>query len=96
MKGSVSDEIEVKVGAREAWKLYGTLQLAKMAEEELPLLLHKIDVLEGDGGPGTLLKLTFPPGMFVLLYIINIIFSFLPLGPQGIRNSLFCRHVIIF
>ncbi|KAM7499880.1 hypothetical protein LguiA_024294 [Lonicera macranthoides] len=62
MKGIVSDEIEVKVGAREAWKLYATLQLAKVAEEQLPHLLQKIDVLEGDGAPGTVLKLTFPPG----------------------------------
>lgn len=62
MSGTISDEIVVKVPASEAWKLYGTLQLAKHVQEALPGLISKIDVVEGDGAAGTVLELFFPPG----------------------------------
>ncbi len=62
MVGQLSHELEVNVPAGEAWELYGTLQLAKLIEEEQSLV-EKIDVIEGDGGTGTILKLTFPSGM---------------------------------
>ncbi|GMY06355.1 S-norcoclaurine synthase 2-like [Fagus crenata] len=61
MVGQLSHELEVNVPAGEAWELYGTLQLAKLIEEEQSLV-EKIDVIEGDGGTGTILKLTFPSG----------------------------------
>jgi hypothetical protein len=32
-------------------------------EKELPGMYDKIELLEGDGGVGTLFKLTFPPGI---------------------------------
>ncbi|KAL8534771.1 hypothetical protein ACS0TY_010704 [Phlomoides rotata] len=60
--GRLSAEKEVKVPASETWKLYGTLQLAKVVEEALPGLLSKIDVIQGDGGVGTVLELFLPPG----------------------------------
>ncbi|KAH6809762.1 hypothetical protein C2S51_027545 [Perilla frutescens var. frutescens] len=63
MFGTVSDEKVVKVPASEAWKLYSTLQLAKIVQEALPGLITKIDVVEGDGAAGTILELFFPPGM---------------------------------
>ncbi|KAL0282189.1 UNVERIFIED_CONTAM: hypothetical protein Sangu_2966900 [Sesamum angustifolium] len=62
MEGRVSEEIEVKVPASEAWKLYGTLQLANIVREALPHLISKIDVLQGDGSAGTILHLFFAPG----------------------------------
>uniref|UniRef100_A0A3Q7I219 Bet v I/Major latex protein domain-containing protein n=1 Tax=Solanum lycopersicum TaxID=4081 RepID=A0A3Q7I219_SOLLC len=52
----------------EAWKVYGTLQLANIVVKELPHVLHKVDVIEGDGGTGTVLKLTFPPGTPLFTY----------------------------
>nr|GLL42803.1 S-norcoclaurine synthase 1-like [Ipomoea trifida] len=58
--GAVSDEIEVKAPAAEAWKVYSTLQLAKLIVEMCPDLLEKFEVVEGDGGAGTILKLSFP------------------------------------
>ncbi|XP_059667426.1 norbelladine synthase-like [Cornus florida] len=61
MFGTVSEEMEVKVSATEAWKLYGTLQLAKLIEEELTDVIHKLEI-HGDGGVGTILNITFPPG----------------------------------
>ncbi|KAK1435062.1 hypothetical protein QVD17_00821 [Tagetes erecta] len=58
MFGTLSEEAEVKVPASKAWALYGTLEIAKLVGEKL---LEAVDVVEGDGGPGTILKLTFKP-----------------------------------
>jgi hypothetical protein len=63
MFGQVSHELEVHVPASEAWGLYSTLRLSKLVEKELPGMYDKIELLEGDGGVGTLFKLTFPPGI---------------------------------
>ncbi|KAG7980667.1 hypothetical protein I3843_05G193900 [Carya illinoinensis] len=54
--------MEVKVVAREAWELYGTLLLSKLAKESLSGLVEKSEVLEGDGGVGTKMKITLVPG----------------------------------
>ncbi|KAL8058660.1 hypothetical protein ABFX02_03G034200 [Erythranthe guttata] len=62
MFGTVSDSMEVKVPASEAWKLYGTLELAKIVPEALPNMVSKIDVVQGEGGVGTILELFFLPG----------------------------------
>ncbi|KAK9689764.1 hypothetical protein RND81_09G079300 [Saponaria officinalis] len=61
MKGQVCSEVEVDVAANKAWELYGTLELAKFIEQKLPLI-HKIEVVQGDGGVGTILNLVFVPG----------------------------------
>lgn len=63
MVGHLSHEVEVKVPASEAWELYSTLRLAKLVGEELSTLFDKIETIEGDGGVGTIIKLTFPPGI---------------------------------
>ncbi|CAI9103092.1 OLC1v1001526C1 [Oldenlandia corymbosa var. corymbosa] len=68
MKGSLSHEVQVKVPAAEAWKVYGTLQLAEVVRQRLPNVLARIDVLEGDGGPGTKLHLVLPPGNPLVSY----------------------------
>ncbi|CAN4102086.1 unnamed protein product [Withania somnifera] len=62
MFGTISEEIEVPVAANEAWKIYGTIQLANIVVKELPNIVHRVDILEGDGGVGSILKVTFPPG----------------------------------
>ncbi|KAK4436132.1 hypothetical protein Salat_0776900 [Sesamum alatum] len=62
MVGRVWEEREVKVPASEAWKLYGTLQLAKIVCEALPNLFSKAEVVEGDGSAGTILHVFLPPG----------------------------------
>ncbi|KAK6926181.1 Bet v I/Major latex protein [Dillenia turbinata] len=43
------------------WELVRTPQLAKLIEEELSDLINNIELVEGDGGEGTVLKITFPP-----------------------------------
>ncbi|KAG1354246.1 S-norcoclaurine synthase 2 [Cocos nucifera] len=62
MKDSLFHELEVCLPAGEVWEVYGTLGLAQLVVELLPHVIQKIDVIEGDGGVGTILHLTFPPG----------------------------------
>ena len=75
MFGQLSHELEVNVPASEAWELYSTLRLAKLVEEEPASGIEKIDVIEGDGGTGTILKLTFA-GITKQLKLVNV-FTFL-------------------
>ena len=79
MFGQLSHELGVNMPASEAWELYSTLRLAKLVEEEPASGIEKIKVIEGDGGPGTILKLTFA-GITKQLKLVNV-FTFL--------NSLF-------
>ncbi|KVH90670.1 S-norcoclaurine synthase 2-like [Cynara cardunculus var. scolymus] len=58
MFGTLSEETEVKVPASKAWALYGTLELGKVVTGKL---VNAVDVVEGDGGVGTILKLTLKP-----------------------------------
>ncbi|KAL0403322.1 UNVERIFIED_CONTAM: hypothetical protein Sradi_1973000 [Sesamum radiatum] len=62
MMGRVSEEMEVKVPASQAWKLYGSLRLAKIAEEALSNVVSKVEVVEGNGSAGTLLHVVLRPG----------------------------------
>ncbi|KAJ0502983.1 putative (S)-norcoclaurine synthase [Helianthus annuus] len=59
MFGSLSEEVEVKVSADKAWQLYGTIKLGEIAAKHT---LEHIDIIEGDGGVGTIIKVTFKPG----------------------------------
>lgn len=59
MFGSLSEEVEVQVPAEKAWDLYGTIKIGDIAAKHI---LESLDVIEGDGGVGTILKLTFKPG----------------------------------
>ncbi|GKB62518.1 S-norcoclaurine synthase 2-like protein [Tanacetum coccineum] len=60
MYGTLFEETQVKVPASKAWALYGTLELGKVAAGKI---LEAVDVVEGDGGIGTILKLTMKPGL---------------------------------
>ncbi|GKV05615.1 hypothetical protein SLEP1_g17602 [Rubroshorea leprosula] len=63
VSGQLSHELEINAAASKAWELYSTLELAKLAERELKEVLDKTEIVEGDGGQGTVLKLTFKPGV---------------------------------
>ena len=67
MFGQVSYDVEVDVSASNAWKLYGTLQLAMVMEEGPSPLLENFELIEGDGGVGTVIKLIFAPGKGITL-----------------------------
>ena len=64
MSRQLSHELEVNVPASEAWELYGRLGLAKLLVED-GSIVEKIEVIEGDGGIGTILKKTYTPGMII-------------------------------
>ncbi|KAI3968517.1 hypothetical protein MKX01_007827 [Papaver californicum] len=68
MKGQLSKEVEVPVPASDIWDVYGTIELVKLIKELLPAILHDVEVDVGDGGVGTVLKLTLPPGSPVIYY----------------------------
>ncbi|ESR41883.1 hypothetical protein CICLE_v10012995mg [Citrus x clementina] len=61
MKGQLSHELEVNVPAGQAWELYGTIKLVKLVEKEYDTV-EEIEVVEGDGGVGTILHIKFKPG----------------------------------
>lgn len=77
MVSEISDETEIKAPAAKVWELYGTLEFAKFLQLHLPNIIHKVDVLHGDGGEGTLLLVTFGSGNFLysstLLLLVVII-----------------------
>ena len=62
MKGSTVHEHEADVSASDLSAIYGTLRAAELLAELLPQVLAKVEVISGDGGVGTILHLTFPPG----------------------------------
>jgi hypothetical protein len=62
MRKSQSHEFETDVPAAELWEVYGTLRAAELLPELLPQVLAKVEIITGDGGVGTILQLTFPPG----------------------------------
>ncbi|OVA02895.1 Bet v I domain [Macleaya cordata] len=68
MKGQLSKEIEVTVPATDIWEVYGSLELGKLIPKLMPDILRDVEVVEGDGGVGTVLKLTLPPGIPGLSY----------------------------
>jgi hypothetical protein len=57
MFGEVEHELELDVPASEAWELFGSIGIGKLAEEKMPELFQKVEIIEGDGGFGTILKL---------------------------------------
>lgn len=59
MFGTISQEIEVNVPASQAWELYGTLQLAKLAAEQPNSVIDRVEVVQGDGKAGTVLNIVF-------------------------------------
>ncbi|MED6148741.1 hypothetical protein PIB30_055747 [Stylosanthes scabra] len=63
MFGKLEHELELDVAASEAWNLFGTIEIAKFVEKEMPQVFQKVELIEGDGGLGTVLKLTFVPGI---------------------------------
>ncbi|KAK3447468.1 norbelladine synthase [Eucalyptus grandis] len=62
MSGQVSYETEVKAGAAKVWELYGTTKMALLAKEALPDTIIGLDILEGQGAVGTIIKITLAGG----------------------------------
>ncbi|KAA3467630.1 S-norcoclaurine synthase-like [Gossypium australe] len=58
----LNNELEVNVAASRVWKLYRHLGISMLTAQQLKNVIQNVQVLEGDGGVGTMLKLTFAPG----------------------------------
>ncbi|XVE50331.1 hypothetical protein DITRI_Ditri01bG0153600 [Diplodiscus trichospermus] len=58
----LTNELEVNVPASNVWELYRHLGISMLAAQELKSVIQNVQVLKGDGGVGTTLKLTFVPG----------------------------------
>lgn len=65
----LTNELEVKVAASEVWELYRHLGISMLAAQELKNVIQSVEVLKGDGGVGTILKLTFVPGTNLYIFI---------------------------
>ncbi|KAM3370015.1 hypothetical protein ACQJBY_017718 [Aegilops geniculata] len=63
MRKNKVHEFEADVPAADLWGLYGTLRAAELLPELLPQVLAKIQLVSGDGDVGTILELTFAPGI---------------------------------
>lgn len=68
MKGQLQQEIGVGVSASTMWDIYGSLQLPKLISQLLSDVVGTVVVVEGDGGVGTILKISTPQG--TSLYLI--------------------------
>ncbi|KAM6582961.1 hypothetical protein CsatB_009963 [Cannabis sativa] len=62
VSGQVFHELEVKAAANKVWEIYGNAQeLGKLVVNNLKGSIQKIEVVEGDGGVGTLIEFHFAP-----------------------------------
>ncbi|KAL6651304.1 hypothetical protein ACP70R_010229 [Stipagrostis hirtigluma subsp. patula] len=62
MEGSLFHEYETGLPAADVWEVYGGLLAGQLVPQLLPEVFSKVELLEGDGGVGTILLVTFPPG----------------------------------
>ncbi|KAF9685502.1 hypothetical protein SADUNF_Sadunf03G0061300 [Salix dunnii] len=60
MKGELSEETLVGAPATAVWSVYRGLELGMLVDKLLGHVVGKVEVIEGDGGVGTIVKLTFP------------------------------------
>lgn len=62
MEGSFCHEFETGLPTAEVWEVYGGLLAGQLIPQLLPDMFSKVELVEGDGGVGTVLLVTFPPG----------------------------------
>ncbi|OMP06443.1 hypothetical protein COLO4_08129 [Corchorus olitorius] len=62
MHGQISQDVVVEVPAAEVWEVFRGLELGNIINKLLQDVMGTVEVVQGDGGPGTILKVTFPPG----------------------------------
>ncbi|KAJ4828113.1 hypothetical protein Tsubulata_007158 [Turnera subulata] len=62
MKGHLSQDTPLAVPASLVWDTYSSVELLRLITELLGDVLGTAEAIEGDGGVGTIVKATFPPG----------------------------------
>ncbi|XVF30512.1 hypothetical protein REPUB_Repub16aG0064300 [Reevesia pubescens] len=71
MHGHLSQDTQVGVPAAVVWDAYAGLELGRLVDKLLPDVIGRVEVIEGDGGVGTIAKLTYPPGSPGIGYMIE-------------------------
>uniref|UniRef100_A0A0D3FZL2 Bet v I/Major latex protein domain-containing protein n=1 Tax=Oryza barthii TaxID=65489 RepID=A0A0D3FZL2_9ORYZ len=61
MKGSVCHELETGLPAAEVWEVYGGFLVAQLLPQLVPEVFSKVELVEGDGGVGSVLHVVFAP-----------------------------------
>ncbi|KAF8663615.1 hypothetical protein HU200_055337 [Digitaria exilis] len=61
MEGSLCHEFQTDLPVSVVWEVYRSLALGELVPQLLPQVLSKVELVEGDGGAGTVLLVTFPP-----------------------------------
>ncbi|CAN1837338.1 Norbelladine synthase [Linum perenne] len=72
IRGEIMHEAMVDAPASKVWEAYRGLQLPLLIDQLMPHLLGRVQVLEGDGSPGTIILLTFPPGTPGIGYVKEV------------------------
>ncbi|CAI0397911.1 unnamed protein product [Linum tenue] len=62
IRGEICHEFPVEAPASVVWESYRGLELSRLVNELMPHLVGTVEVVEGDGSAGTIVKLVFPPG----------------------------------
>ncbi|OVA02903.1 Bet v I domain [Macleaya cordata] len=69
MRYELINEFDVAgASADDIWAVYSSPDLPKFIVQLLPTVFQSIDVVEGDGGLGTIFHLVYPPGSKPLTY----------------------------
>ncbi|KAJ4825730.1 hypothetical protein Tsubulata_035302 [Turnera subulata] len=75
MRGQVSADNMAEAPASAVWEAYRGLEPSKLINQLLGDVIGKVEVVHGDGGPGTILKLTFHPGTSGPAYAKEVIIT---------------------
>nr|TKW06262.1 hypothetical protein SEVIR_7G231500v2 [Setaria viridis] len=62
MKGSLCHEYETELPAADVWEVYGGLLAGQLVPQLVPEVYSKVELVQGDGGVGTVLLVSFSPG----------------------------------
>ncbi|CAM8959223.1 unnamed protein product [Rhodiola kirilowii] len=63
MRGTLTSELPVAAPASAVWSAYRGVELGALVTKLLSDVLGVVETVEGDGGVGTVMKVTFLPGM---------------------------------
>ncbi|MCD7470443.1 hypothetical protein HAX54_010327 [Datura stramonium] len=60
MLGKFSEQIQINAPVSRVWNLYGTYQMANFLVEKFPHIVEKVELIEGNGGVGSILQVSLP------------------------------------
>ncbi|KAI3853316.1 hypothetical protein MKX03_021871 [Papaver bracteatum] len=62
MRYRLINELEVAASANDVWAPFASNDSPKFFQQRLPGVFEKIEILEGDGGEGSILRIVYHPG----------------------------------